>query len=141
VRMQKRICAAVLAAATIAVTFAGPAQAETNPSCSSVSQIGATKYIKRGNTSIASVKQFKGCGKNWGYIYVWDSWRAEHRDYIPHAAVQVRGAEFPSGDRAGARGQQEVWSYGTDTLDKCTRGFGDMVAPSYIEGAETEERC
>ena len=52
-RMQKRIGAAVLAAAAIAVTFAGPAQAETNPYCGSVTQIGATKYIKAGSETVA----------------------------------------------------------------------------------------
>ncbi|MET8758620.1 hypothetical protein [Lentzea sp. NPDC004782] len=138
---MRKIGAAVLAAAAVALSFTGQAQAETNPSCSSVTQIGATAYVKHGSATIASVKQFKGCGKNWGYIYVWDSWRANHRDYIPTAAVQVRGAEFPSGDRSGARGQQEVWSRGTDTLDKCTRGWADMVSESYYEGAQTEERC
>jgi len=139
--MQKKIGSVVLAAAALALAFTGQAQAETNPSCSSVTQIGATAYVKHGSATIASVKQFKGCGKNWGYIYVWDSWRANHRDYIPTAAIQVRGAEFPTGDKQGARGQQEVWSYGTDTLDKCTRGWGDLVAESYIEGAQTQERC
>ncbi|NKE62832.1 hypothetical protein FXN61_41365 [Lentzea sp. PSKA42] len=139
--MQKRIGAAVLAAAAIAMTFTGTAQAETNPSCSSgVTQIGATKYLKSGSTTIASVKQFKGCNKNWGYVYVWDSWRANHREYTIYAGVQVRGAEFPSGYNS-ARNKQEVWSYGTDTLTKCTKGYGSIVAASYSDGVETEERC
>ncbi len=138
--MQKRIGAAVLAAAAIAMTFTGSAQAETNPSCSGVTQIGATKYIKSGSATIASVKQFKGCNKNWGYIYVWDSWRANHRTYSIFAGVQIRGAEFPSGYNR-AENKQELWSYGTDTLSKCTKGYGSIVASSYSGGAETEERC
>jgi len=139
--MQKRIGAAVLAAAAIAMTFTGSAQAETNPSCSSgVTQMGATKYIKSGSATIASVKQFKGCGKNWGYIYVWDSWRANHTRYSIFAGVQVRGAEFPSGYNR-AENKQELWSYGTDTLTKCTKGYGSIQAESYGGGVETEERC
>ncbi|MDX8031484.1 hypothetical protein SK803_14760 [Lentzea sp. BCCO 10_0856] len=139
--MQRRIGAAVLAAAAITMTFTGSAQAETNPSCpSGVTQIGATKYLKSGSTTIASVKQFKGCDKNWGYVYVWDSWRANHRTYRLYAGVQVRGAEFPSGYNS-VENKQELWSYGTDTLDKCTKGYGSIVASSYSDGAETEERC
>ncbi|SER82176.1 hypothetical protein SAMN05216188_11616 [Lentzea xinjiangensis] len=140
--MLRTIGSTVVAAAAVALTCTGTAQAETNPACpSGVTQIGATSYIKHGGTTIASVKQFKGCNKNWGYVYVWDSWRADHTDYTPYAGVQVRGAEFPSGYRAGARGQQELWSYGTDTLTKCTRGYGSIVAQSYGGGVETEERC
>jgi hypothetical protein len=139
--MQKRIGAAVLAAAAVALTFTGSAQAETNPSCSSgVTQMGATKYIKSGSATIASVKQFKGCGKNWGYIYVWDSWRANHKTYSIFAGVAVRGAEFPAGWNR-AENKQELWSYGADTLTKCTKGYGSIVATSYTGGAETEERC
>jgi hypothetical protein len=137
----KRISATALAAAAIAMTFTGAAHAETNPSCSSgVTQMGATKYIKSGSTTIASVKQFKGCGKNWGYIYVWDAWRASHRTYSIFAGVQVRGAEFPSGYNR-AENKQELWSDGTDTLTKCTKGYGSIQAASYGGGVETEERC
>jgi hypothetical protein len=138
--MRTKLSAAVLAAAAIALTFTGAAQAETNPSCGSVTQMGATKYIKSGSATIASVKQFKGCGKNWGYIYVWDSWRANHKTYSIFAGVQVRGAEFPSGFNR-AENKQELWSYGTDTLSKCTKGYGSIQAESYGDGVETEERC
>ncbi|MFS8098747.1 hypothetical protein LFM09_16575 [Lentzea alba] len=139
--MQKKIGAVVLAAAALAVTFTGTAQAETNPSCSTgVSQIGATKYIKSGSRTIASVKQFVGCNKNWGYIYVWDSWRADHKRYSIFAGVQVRGAEFPSG-YTRAENKQALWSEGTKTLDKCTKGYGSIQAENYGGGVETEERC
>jgi hypothetical protein len=138
--MQKKIGAVVLAAAAVALGFTGQAQAETNPSCSSVTQIGGTAYLKSGSTTIASVKQFKGCGKNWGYVYVWDSWRANHRTYRLYAGVQVRGGEFPIGYNS-VENKQELWSYGTDTLDKCTKGYGSIVASSYSDGVETEERC
>lgn len=138
--MQKKIGAVVLAAAALALTFTGQAQAESNPSCGSLTQIGATKYLKNGSATMASVKQFKGCNKNWGYVYVWDSWRANHRTYRLYAGVQVRGAEFPSGYNS-VENKQELWSYGTDTLDKCTKGYGSIVASSYSDGAETEERC
>ncbi len=137
---MRKIGATVLAAAAIALSFTGAAHAESNPSCGSLTQMGATKYLKSGSRTIASVKQFKGCGKNWGYTYVWDSWRADHHEYYIYAGVQVRGAEFPSGYN-GEHNKQEVWSYGTDTLDKCTKGYGAIAAAAYGDGVETEERC
>jgi hypothetical protein len=130
--------AVVVGGAMLGIT--ATAHAESAPGCGPVTQIGSTAYITSGGTNIGSVKQFKGCGKNWGYVYVWDSWRANHRTYRLYAGVQVRGAEFPSGYNS-VENKQELWSYGTDTLDKCTKGYGSIVASSYSDGVETEERC
>jgi hypothetical protein len=61
-------------AAGIALLGGTPATAETAPGCSSVTRIGATKLIKgRNDVTVASVKQFLGCDKNYGYIWVWES--------------------------------------------------------------------
>ena len=39
-------------------------------------QIGATAYVTVGGQTAASVKQYKGCGKNYAYTYVWQQYRA-----------------------------------------------------------------
>jgi hypothetical protein len=140
--MQRRIGAAVLAAAAVAVTLTGTAQAETNPHCSSVTQIGATKHIKAGSETVASVKQFKGCGKNWGYTYVWDSWKAKHGSRFRAAAgIYTRNSEGPLGYSGPGEGGQEAWSNGSNTLSLCTRGYGSVISASYSYSGLTEERC
>ncbi|MDX8031485.1 hypothetical protein SK803_14765 [Lentzea sp. BCCO 10_0856] len=122
---MKKLSATVLAAAAIALTFTGSAHAETNPKCpSGVTKIGSTKYIKSGSATVASVKQFKGCGKNWGYIYVWDSWKASHGNFI--AAVTITRGDGGIDENSGSRGQQEVWSNGANTLQFCTMAYGTV---------------
>ena len=81
--MRKILAAGAVVAAAATALITGTAQAESNPACGSVTQIGATAYVKNLDTTVASVKQFKGCGKNWSYVYVWDQWIASHgRDFI-----------------------------------------------------------
>jgi hypothetical protein len=133
---MRKLSAAVLAAATLALTFTGAAHAETNPRCSSVTQIGATKYIKSGSATVASVKQFKGCSKNWGYIYVWDSWKSGHSNFT--ASVAITRGDGSIDENSGGRGQQEVWSNGANTLQYCTSAIG-FVSGGYY--GQTEERC
>jgi hypothetical protein len=138
----KKIRAATLAAAAIALTFTGAAQAETNPSCSSgVTQIGATKYIKSGSATIASVKQFKGCGKNWAYVYIWDSWKAKHPTNHIRAGIWTRTSDGAV-DYAGHDGtKQELWSNGANTLSVCTYAAGNVFGSGYNASGSTEERC
>ena len=124
---MKKLSAVVLAAAAIGITFAGPAHAETNPKCpSGVTQIGSTKYLKSGGATVASVKQFKGCGKNWGYIYVWDSWKSGHPNFVAGVGIATRDSDGVIDNNSGARGQQEVWSRGANTLQYCTRAYGHV---------------
>ncbi|KJK33408.1 hypothetical protein UK23_46260, partial [Lentzea aerocolonigenes] len=54
------VALSVPAVALSVLASTGTAQAEQAPGCSSTTQIGSTGYIKKGNTTIASVKQFKG---------------------------------------------------------------------------------
>jgi hypothetical protein len=132
-----KLAAAALVVPTV-LAIGGPAQAETNPSCGSVTQIGTTEHIKVGGEIFGSVKQFKGCGKNWGYVYVWEPWREEHSEWRVCAEVQVRvtqGPGIPYYDPRGrkcASNQVAVWSAGTDTFQNCTRAAG------YLQGAEEE---
>jgi hypothetical protein len=140
---MKKLSAAVLAAAAITMTFTGPAHAETNPKCSSgVTQIGSTTYLKNGGETVASVKQFKGCNKNWAYVYVWDSWRDKHKDFYLRAAIWTRNGAEAIDYNGGDRGQQAVWSNGANTLSVCTRAVADVIwlSGNDLHGS-TDERC
>ena len=65
--MLKSLAVAAATAALMAGGLgAGVAQAESAPGCSSTVQIGSTAYVKFQGQEIASVKQFKGCNRNWG---------------------------------------------------------------------------
>ncbi|SDK13225.1 hypothetical protein SAMN04488074_104331 [Lentzea albidocapillata subsp. violacea] len=143
--MLKRIGAAVLAAAAVAVMFTGTAQAEYNPKCTSgVTQIGSTSYIKLGSATIASVKQFKGCNKNWAYTYVWDSWLSSHkRDFYVYTGVWTKDGQAARDQVSGSKGQREVWSSGANTLSVCTAAKGSIqsVESGYWENAFTDLRC
>lgn len=138
--MRKILAAGAVVAAALSTT-AGTAQAESNPSCGSVTQIGATAYVKNGSTTVASVKQFKGCGKNYSYVYVWDQWISSHgRDFTLRTHIQTP-PNLTHGYKTGARGQRELWSGGADTLDQCTRAHGEVDGSSYFLSAKTSERC
>jgi hypothetical protein len=132
--------AAVAAALTVAGLGSGVAQAESAPGCSSTVQIGSTAYITYGGETIASVKQFKGCNKNWAYTYVWDQFRAKHSDYV--IASYIDGGTDPLGYTVSATGARENWSYGTNTLSICTRADGWVFSRSTDYGsAQTGQRC
>ena len=139
--MRKILAAGAVAAAAASLLGAGTAHAETNPDCPRATQIGATAYVKNNSTTVASVKQYAGCGYNYSYIYVWDSWIASHgRDFILRTNVTTR-PNNSNGYRTGARGQRELWSGRADTLDKCTRAHGEVDGSSYFLFARTDERC
>jgi hypothetical protein len=140
---MKKIGAAVLAAAALAGSMTGTAQAEYNPRCASgVTQIGSTLYLQWRGENVASVKQFKGCGKNWGYIYVWDSWRAGHQEsYWISTGIRTRTSES-SIDYVKVQDKKELWSSGADTLSECTQAGGAIWNDTTITvGNWTEERC
>jgi hypothetical protein len=137
-----------VAAATAALVTgglgAGMAQAESAPGCSSTIQIGSTAYIKFQGQEIASVKQFKGCNKNWGYIYVWDSFRKRGLDWYLLAAVDVDPGprNYYQGGTTNVDSVTELWSTGTDTLSKCTAGYGLISIVGYDHySAMTDTRC
>jgi len=131
--------ALAIAGTAIAATGVGTAQAESAPGCSGTVQIGTTAYVKIGGQTAASVKQFKGCGKNWAYVYVWQQYASTHSNFT--ASAYIDAGTDPLGFVRGEKGQREVWSYGTNTLSVCTRAGGDIVTPSDIVGAETDQRC
>ncbi|MEO6762679.1 MAG: hypothetical protein ABIO03_04125 [Umezawaea sp.] len=128
-------------ATTAALTLAAPAHAETNPRCADSTQIGATGYLKLdGGRTVASVKQFKGCGKNYAYTYLWQEFRG--KGLRPCAMVGV-GSDTATarteGNYCAPANAAEAWSYGTNTLSQCTFAIG-WVWGEEIEG-HTEVRC
>lgn len=59
--------------------------------------------MKNDRTTVASLKQYAGCGKNYSYIYVWDSWISSHgRDFTLRTYVQTR-PNNTHGYKTGAR--------------------------------------
>lgn len=137
------VSVAAVAAFALAGLSSGVAHAESAPGCGPVTQIGKTAYINGDSSNAwASVKQFKGCGKNWSYVYVWDSYASRAGDFQVSTWVETT---VSNGHVKAPRNQQAVWSKGTDTLSVCTRAAGAMVDfvvdPSYAFTVKTEKRC
>ena len=137
----RALAAGAIAVATLAlsVVTAGTAQAESAPGCSGTVQIGSTAYVDYGGQHIASVKQFKGCGKNWAYVYAWQGFVDSGKGFTLRTAIGAFGsASQQEADRylgltIGRHDQRELWSPGTDTLSTCTAAFGAVV----IDGVDS----
>jgi hypothetical protein len=100
-----------------------------------------------GGKTFASVKQFKGCNKNWAYVYVWSTWRNSHRDWHACASVTTKsGSGRTVKDvQCNAGRFTHLWSQGAKTLSACTRALGwKGDGPFPVSGeprALTSERC
>lgn len=138
----KAALAASLLTVAGSLALASPANAETNPNCAGVTQIGSTAHIVINGATFASVKQFKGCNKNWGYVFVWQSWRDSHNQWDMCAAIaKIVGS--PPYALVGINcsyntRKAEQWSFGTDTLSICTRAVGWFPDKAT---ADTDTRC
>ncbi|SDF80316.1 hypothetical protein SAMN05216553_103362 [Lentzea fradiae] len=138
--MRKILAAGAIAAAVASLLGTGTAQAETNPACPSAKQIGSTVYVKNYDETVASVKQYAGCGKNYSYVYVWDSWLSSRgRDFVLTTYIESGGLTY--GYKTGSRGQRELWSNAANTIDRCTRAYGEVNGSSYFLFAKTGQRC
>jgi hypothetical protein len=135
------VSVAAVAAFALAGLSSGMAHAESAPGCGPVTQIGNTAYIGwEAGLQWASVKQFKGCGKNWAYVYVWDTYHNYGNDYRVSAGVLTSSGK--KGSKTGANRQREVWSSGTDTLSVCTQAQGSLYDdPEFAPSATTDKRC
>ncbi|WP_030607046.1 hypothetical protein [Streptomyces sclerotialus] len=105
------------------------ARAKAAGVCSDAYAIGETGYIVRQGVKIASVKQFYSpkCRQNYGYLWVWDSFRATAGDYDVSTAVYSYSQDEILGTRAWTNNNdQEFWSNGTDTVNDCTAGVGSL---------------
>jgi hypothetical protein len=148
-RLAKAAAAGALALPML-FGLSGPAHAEVNPSCSSgVTQIGSTAYINTGGETFASVKQFKGCNKNWGYLYVWEGYRNNHSSWNACVSIATTTSSGSGGTikdvRCNSGRFTELWSSGANTLSSCTVAVGWMgYGPVPYSGeptARTSVRC
>ncbi|MCU1681428.1 MAG: hypothetical protein JWQ81_2167 [Amycolatopsis sp.] len=108
----------------VLVGVAGTAQASTPAGCSSVTQIGSTAYLTVGGQTMASVKQYKGCSKNYSYLYVWDGYRSTHSSWQACTSVVTNGGHTLEDENCGGSKTVEIWSFGASTLSQCTQALG-----------------
>jgi hypothetical protein len=97
--------------------------------CADAYQIGTTGYIKRAGVTIASVKQFYSpdCAQNYGYVWVWDSFRKTAGDYDVTSAIYSYSQDEVLGNKSWLNSTgQEFWSDGTDTVSECTAAVGSV---------------
>jgi hypothetical protein len=114
--------------------------------CSDAYQIGATAYINRSGAHVASVKQFYSpkCQKNYGYLWVWQSYRDKVKDYDVSTGVYSYARDEVVGqDSWDATNGQEFWSLPAATVSECTAAIGTLRAPGDpVAGqAVTAKRC
>jgi hypothetical protein len=145
---MKRTTFVAVAALLLGLTTSGQAQAESAPGCSSVTQIGKTAYIGDHGQKWVSVKQFKGCNKNWAYAYTWSDVHNGGAPYTPVFVIIEKWGNVWSrepygheGRRDGHYRQQELWSSGTDTVNVCTSAFAEWSSGAMTYRASTEIRC
>lgn len=134
---MKRITSAALttlalAAATVVCTT-GTASAASGPSCSDAYQIGTTGYITVDGATAASVKQYysPSCNKNYGYVWVWQSFRDSHSYWFASASV-VTTSDSIAHASEGDFNVTEIWSGAASTTTSCTKagGFLDVTTSS-----------
>ncbi|GGJ83740.1 hypothetical protein GCM10011583_14230 [Streptomyces camponoticapitis] len=97
--------------------------------CADAYQVGKTAYIDRAGAHIASVKQFysKSCNENYGYLWVWDSFRNVNKDYDVSVAVySYTKDDYFGGQEWTDHNAQEFWSLGADTVKDCTSAVGSL---------------
>ncbi|MFF4227752.1 hypothetical protein [Streptomyces sp. NPDC001820] len=131
-------CGALVATSVVTAPSAAAAAAP----CGSLRQLGATAYAKFNGETVASVKQFYGCGKNYGYIYVWESFRANHPSlrWQIYIGISHRDGHWDGYRQIVDTRTYELYSYGADTADVCTTATGGVIA-SAGGLAETAEVC
>lgn len=137
------------AAASTAPSAAGnPASkaAQAAGVCEDAYQIGSTGYVKRSGVTIASVKQFYSpeCKENYGYLWVWESFRETAGDYDVTTAVYSYSQDEVLGKRSWRNTtKQEFWSHGTATVPECTAAVGSVrkAGDPLPDHAASSKRC
>ncbi|MCF6524579.1 hypothetical protein [Streptomyces sp. JJ36] len=114
--------------------------------CPDAYQIGTTAYVDRGGAHIASVKQFYSpqCDENYGYLWVWDSFRNTTGDYDVSTGIYSYSRDEYVGKRSWTNSNgQEYWSNPADTADECTAAVGAVRKPGdpLPNQAATGKRC
>jgi hypothetical protein len=100
--------------------------------CSDAHQIGSTGHIKYRGHIAASVKQFysKKCNRNYGYLYIWKSFRKHH----PRYSINIAVYDFKTKKLVGLRrldhtSVKSLWSYPANTVRHCTAARGALKVP------------
>ena len=127
----------------------GEAQAaEHPPGCTRVTQIGKTAYVGDHGQKWASVKQFKGCDRNWAYVYTWTETHNAGAPYTPKLlSIEQwahKDAHEPYGHPGLVKGkyrQKELWSEGTYTLGDCTSAYVEWYSGAMTYAVRTDIRC
>ncbi|HCA86167.1 MAG TPA: hypothetical protein DEQ61_12085 [Streptomyces sp.] len=122
------------------------ARAEAAGVCADAYSIGTTGYIYRSGVKIASVKQFysPNCGENYGYLWVWDSFKQANSDYDVTVGVYSYSQDEILGQRSWLNSSgQEYWSLGTYTVGECTAGVGSLrrAGDPLSNQAASSKRC
>ncbi|WP_112263675.1 hypothetical protein [Lentzea terrae] len=145
---MKRTTFVAAAALLLGVATAGQAQAESAPGCGPVTQIGRTAHVGDHGQQWASVKQFKGCGKNWAYVYTWSDVHNGGAPYTPKLISIEQWAHKDATEPYGHPGlekgryrQQELWSRGTNTLNDCTSAYVEWYSGAMTYRVRTDIRC
>lgn len=121
-------------------------QAQAIGVCPDAYEIGTAGYVKRGGDTVASVKQFYSpkCQENYGYLWVWQSFRDGEEDYDVSTAVYSYSQDEILGQRAWTNSDgQEFWSYPTGTAKECTAAIGavrEAGVPLQYQGVSSK-RC
>lgn len=120
--------------------MAAPANAEAPgkgvPACGSKTQIGSKGYVRASDgTIVATVRQYKGCGRNWAHVYAWESYRDNASQWDMRVAVAVTDSQGHPRKYVGERGSGWgrtvwMWSHGTDTYSVCTRAVAAVTEPN-----------
>jgi hypothetical protein len=125
------------ATASAASTAAAP--------CRDAYPIGRTGYIRYGRDVVASVKQYysRSCRQNWGYVWVWESFRDRKIPYDVGVAVYSYTAGGPYGSRSWTNTRRAAfWSAAADTRTHCTSGQGHLVINNAVPAEEySSKRC
>ena len=78
------------------------------------------------------MKQFYSprCKANYGYVWVWESFRSKIKDYDVSTGVYSYARDEVVGqDWWNATNSQEFWSLPADTVKECTAAIGTLRAP------------
>jgi hypothetical protein len=109
-----------IATTGLALLLGGAAQAVVEPpviikppNCQSAVQIGKTGFVKRGDTQLATIKQWEGCGGKFGHVRV-------HADTPFRASVRLSADGTSTTPEQGATNQRDVWTFSRVLNDKCS---------------------
>lgn len=146
---MKRSALIAAGALLLGLVTANDAVAAGAPGCSTATQIGKTGYIGDHGQKWASVKQFKGCGKNWAYIYTSDSVHGAGAPYTPKLIVIEKWASKDAREPFGHAGlkddgryrQQKKWSGAANTVRDCTSAYAEWYSGAMTYRARTDIRC